>query len=197
MPDLSSIEAAKITADATKAAAQIAADAARTNAIIGAVGTLSAVIAAGIAAWVTYRNAKQTVLEERRKDEIITTATGANLRATIRNKIKSVDDTLATYRGNFSEPVEVRVLTLPEIEGDPAKFSAFGPEVIEAVVIARLRLDDYRKAKDKIQRDYRNPLDNKPVRLRKRPPDHDFDPVIETTEAYRDALTHLASLLPQ
>ncbi|SCB51802.1 hypothetical protein GA0061098_101665 [Bradyrhizobium shewense] len=193
--DQATIEASKISARATVEAARIAADVAQTNGILTAIGATAAVLAAAITAYVTFRNARDTILLQLGKEQEQKATLSANLRATIEDTIKQVDDAVMIYKGDFAEPVELRVLPLPSAieRSDPKGLSSLGPEINEAIALARLCLNDYRRAKEPIQNRHRKPKDTKPAQLKERP--SDFDTVISTAEAYSTALRRLNSLL--
>jgi hypothetical protein len=191
----STIEAARITAQATVQAAQIAADAARTNTFISTGGTFVALIGTVVAAYVAYRIARMPIVQAHVDKETEKAVFLAQLQASVRYTIHYVDHTLVTYRGNFSEPVEVRVLPVPEIleSRDAKEFAPLGPAINEAIVLVRLRRNDYVRAKAPIQDRIRQAGDDKPVKLEERPAD--FDPVLATAEEYGTTLNRLECLV--
>jgi hypothetical protein len=200
MPDLvaqcsSLVDAAKISACATIEAAQIAAGAAQTNAIIGAAGSVAVVIAAGIAGYIAYINARRPfdvdVVEQGKAID----ALRAELKTTVRATREYVDKTVTIYKGTFAQTVEVRVIPLPSTieKKDDSAFDLFGVQVTEAIALVRLRLSDYRRAKAPIEQRERPPEDQTPVKLFKRP--SDFDSVETAATDYSAALERLGTLL--
>ncbi|MCK1541621.1 hypothetical protein IVB12_06410 [Bradyrhizobium sp. 179] len=193
--DQATIEAAKISAKAAVEAARIAADVAQTNGILTAIGASAAVIAAAITAYAAFHNARGTILVQLGKEQEQKETLSANLRVTIEETIKWVDDAVMLYKGDFAKPVELRVLPLPSAieRSDPKDLISLGPEINEAIALVRLSLNDYRRAKEPIQNRHRKAKDAKPAKLKERP--SDFDAVISTAEAYSVALRRLNSLL--
>ena len=89
----------------------------------------------------------------------------------------------------------LRVLRLPDtLNGeDQGELVHFGPDVNEAIELVRLRLNDYRRVKQPIQ-DAKDPQSTgKPAQLSQ--PPQDFHKVIESAEAYREALSCLDKMV--
>ncbi len=104
-------------AEATVEAARITAHAGTINAIIGAIGTFSAVIAAAITAVVAYWNVQRQLQGPEQDREYTQAASKADLKATVTSTTTIVDTALAAYRSEFEKPVELRVLPLPPALG--------------------------------------------------------------------------------
>jgi len=189
------IEAAHIAAAATIKAAQIAADAALTNTIITVGSTLIALVGTIIAAYVAYTNVREPLRRADIDKEKERAVLLAQLQTSTRATLNAVDQALVTYKGKFSEPVEVRVLPIPATleSRDPKELVSLGPAINEAIVLVGLRLNDYRRAKAPIQDRLRLPDDDRPVILRARP--DDFDAVVIAAEAYKAALNRLENLV--
>jgi hypothetical protein len=189
------VQVAHITAEATIKAAQIAADAAHYAAFVSAGGAIAALLGAVIAAYVAYKNVSDAYRRAQAEKEKEKSVLAAQVRTTVLATIGAVDQALVAYKGDFREPVEVRVLPMPtSLETrEPTAFASLGPAVNEAVELVRLRLNDYRRAKAPIQDRMRRPGDDKPVILDTRP--DDFDTVINTAETYKATLGRLERLL--
>lgn len=169
-------KAAQITAEATTKAAQIAADAATWNAYVSAFGTLLTALAAVFAAYLTFKKDLWPIKIQR-------AALVAKLKAQTTETIKFVEQTLSSYRSDFSSPVEIRVLSLPAslVSVKDKNLAVLGDEANEAIAVAKLRLNDYRRAKEPLQDRYRELGDIKPVILNRRP--DDIEVVISAAEA--------------
>jgi len=182
-------------ADATIEAAKIAAHAARISAIIGALGTSSAVIGASIAAAVTYFNIRRQLQgpEGDRRDAQV--AAKAALKSSLKSTIATVENVLSTYRTDFGTPVELSILPLPEAltNYDRKEVSFLGGEVLDSIGMVEVRLADYRRAKQPIQHSRRSSSGKLPVVLNDRP--DGFDAVIDAAKDYRGALVELRDQL--
>lgn len=148
-----------------------------------------------LAAYVAYKNVREPLrradLDKQNQRAVLL----AQLHVSVKTTITAVEQALATYTGDFSNPVEVRVLATPDAleQQAPGELVLLGPTINEAIVLAGLRLNDYRRAKAPIQDRFRAPGDDRPVILTECP--EGFDTVIAATEAYRSALNRLESLL--
>jgi hypothetical protein len=189
------VNAARIAAEATVSAARIAADASTHTTVISIVGTLGAVAAAGITAYVTYFNARRQFTAEKEKDRAKLAALKADMGVTVANTVRLVDKTLDIYSSDFQTPIELHVLKLPTSidKLKPSDKAIFSDDLIKAITNVGLTLDNYRKAKDPFQTQYGVKGDPKPALLRERP--SNFDTVITAARSYRDALKTLEALL--
>jgi hypothetical protein len=188
------VEAARIAADATIQAAQIAADASKINTLISATGTLVALLGTVFAAYVAYKNVREPLrradLDRQNQRAVLV----AQLHTSVKTTISDVERVLATYIGDFRKPVVLSVLTAPAAleQREPGELALLGPAVGEAIVLAGLRLNDYRRAKAPIQ-DRLQPVGGRAATMTEKP--DDFEPVVAAATAYRTALNRLESLL--
>jgi hypothetical protein len=103
-------------AEATVEAPKITAHAGTINAIIGAICTFNAVIAAAITAVVAYWNVQRQLQGPEQDREYTQAASKADRKATV-STTTIVHTALAAYRSDFEKPVELRVLPLPPALG--------------------------------------------------------------------------------
>ena len=167
------LEVARIAAQASIQAAKIAARAARTSALITATGTLVALIGTVIAAYVAYINVRAPLRRAEEETEAQKSVLLSQLHTTVVATLTSMDRILDTYR-RFDGPVKVQVLPKPAtlVSHDPKEFTPLGPAINEAIILADLRLDDYRRAKAPIEDRLRqnDPGDDTPVVLQPKRP---------------------------
>jgi hypothetical protein len=160
-------------AQATIEAAKIAAEAAISNAQIGAGATLISALPVVIGAYLAFINARKAIKREEKKEEEAKAALAVKLKFETGNAIQSVGQTLADYRGDFSKPVPISVLLLPESlrSTHDEKLAKLDLKVYEAIAFVKLRLNDYRRAKEPLQNLYRERGDDNPLVLKERPAD--------------------------